>query len=64
MAPRLASSQLTMIRDMISSNTLTTLQMAKAAGCSKRSIKTISTVPTSDFLAMSEHLQFLAANRA
>jgi transposase len=43
MAPRLVSSQLTMIRDMISSKSLTTLQIAKAAGCSKRSIITIST---------------------
>jgi transposase len=31
-----------MIRDMISSKSLTTSQMAEAAGCSKRSIITIS----------------------
>lgn len=43
MAPRLASSQLVMIRDMISSRSLTTSQIAEAAGCSKRSIITIST---------------------
>lgn len=41
MAPRLASSQLVMIRDMTSSKSLTTSQMAEAAGCSKRSIITI-----------------------
>jgi transposase len=32
-----------MIRDMISSKSLSASQMAKAAGCSKRSIITIST---------------------
>lgn len=42
MAPRLAPSQLVMIRDMISSKSLTTPQMAEAADCSKRSIITIS----------------------
>ena len=42
MAPRLAASQLVMICDMISSKSLTTSQMAEAAGCSKRSIITIS----------------------
>lgn len=42
MAPRLAPSQLVMVRDMISSKSLTTSQMAVAAGCSKRSIITIS----------------------
>jgi transposase len=41
MAPRLAPSQLVMIRDMISSRSLTTSQMAEAAGCSKSSIITI-----------------------
>jgi transposase len=40
MAPRLAPSQLVMIRDMIDSRSLTTLEMAEAA--SKRSIITIS----------------------
>jgi hypothetical protein len=43
MAPRLASSQLEMIRDMISSKLLTTSQMSEAAGCSKRSIINIRT---------------------
>jgi transposase len=43
MAPRLAPSQLVMIRGMISSKSLTTSQMAEAAGCSKLSIITIST---------------------
>jgi transposase len=38
MAPRLAASQLKFIRDMICSGSLTTSQMAEAAGCSKRSI--------------------------
>ncbi|KAJ5708640.1 hypothetical protein N7488_008441 [Penicillium malachiteum] len=42
MAPRLTPSQLVMIRVMISSKSLTTSQMAEAAGCSKRSIITIS----------------------
>lgn len=42
MAPRLAPSQLVTIRDMIDSKSLTTSQMAEAAGCSKRSIITIS----------------------
>ncbi|THC87200.1 hypothetical protein EYZ11_013353 [Aspergillus tanneri] len=42
MAPRLAPSQLVMIRDMISSKSLTTSHMAEAAGCTKRSIITIS----------------------
>lgn len=42
MAPRLALSQLEMIRDMIISRSLTTSQMAEAVGCSKRSIITIS----------------------
>jgi hypothetical protein len=38
MAPRLAAFQLVIIRDMISSTSLTTSQMAEAATCSKRSI--------------------------
>lgn len=42
MAPRRATSQLVVIRDMITSRSLTTSQMAEAAGCSKRSIITIS----------------------
>jgi hypothetical protein len=42
MAPRLAPSQLVMIRDMIDSRSLATSEMAEAAGCSKRSIITIS----------------------
>lgn len=42
MAPRLAASQLEMIRDMINDKSLTTSQMAEAAGCSKHSIITIS----------------------
>jgi len=42
MAPRLAVSQLVMIRDIINSKSLTTSQMAEAAGCSKCSIITIS----------------------
>lgn len=42
MAPRLAVSKLETIRDMIISQSLTTSQMAEAAGCSKRSIITIS----------------------
>jgi transposase len=41
MAPNLAASQLELIRDMIHSKSLTTSQMAEAAGCSERSIKTI-----------------------
>jgi transposase len=41
MAPRLAASQLEFIRDMIISKSLTTSQIAKAAGCSKRSITNI-----------------------
>ena len=42
MAPRLAPSQLVMIRDMIDSRSLTTSEMHEAAGCSKHSIITIS----------------------
>lgn len=42
MAPRLAPSQFVMIRDMVSSKSLTTSRMAETAGCSKRSIVTIS----------------------
>ncbi|KAJ5858067.1 hypothetical protein N7455_008961 [Penicillium solitum] len=42
MAPRLPLSKLEMIQDMISSKSLTASQMAKAAGCSKRSIINIS----------------------
>jgi transposase len=42
MAPRLAPSQLVMIRDMINSRSLTTLEIAEAASYSKRSIITIS----------------------
>lgn len=42
MAPRLAPSQLVMIRHIFSSKSLTTSQMAEAAGCSKRLIITIS----------------------
>jgi hypothetical protein len=42
MAPRLAPSQLVMSRDTISSKFLTTSLMEEAAGCSKRSIITIS----------------------
>ena len=38
MAPNLAKSTLVLIYDMIASNELTTSQMAKAAGCSKRAI--------------------------
>lgn len=38
MAPNLAKSTLLLIHDMIASNELTTSQMAKAAGCSKRAI--------------------------
>jgi transposase len=41
MAPRLATSQLELIRDMNYSKSLTASQMAEAAGCSERSIKTI-----------------------
>jgi hypothetical protein len=36
MAPRLAPSQLVMIRDMIDSRSLATSEMAEVAGCSKR----------------------------
>lgn len=53
MAPRLAPSQLVMIRDMIESRSLTTSEMAEAAGCSKRSIITISN--NSECSAMFEH---------
>ncbi|KAJ5917546.1 hypothetical protein N7466_011100 [Penicillium verhagenii] len=42
MAPRLPPSKLEMIQNMISSKSLTTSQMAKAAECSKRSIINIS----------------------
>ncbi|KAJ6114074.1 hypothetical protein N7512_007519 [Penicillium capsulatum] len=42
MAPRLASAQLVMICDMISSTSQTTSQLVKAAGCRKWSIITIS----------------------
>jgi hypothetical protein len=42
MAPRPALSQLVMMHDMIVSKSLTTSLMAEAAGCSKRSIITIS----------------------
>lgn len=38
MAPNLAQSTLDLIHDMISSDELTTSQMAEAAGCSKRAI--------------------------
>lgn len=38
MAPNLAKSTLEFIHDMISSGELTTSQIAKAAGCSKRAI--------------------------
>jgi len=38
MAPNLAKSTLVLIHDMIASNELTTSQMAKAAGCSKRAV--------------------------
>ena len=38
MAPNLAKSTLVLIHDMISSDELTTSQMAEAAGCSKRAI--------------------------
>ena len=38
MAPNLAKSTLVLIHDMIASNKLTTSQIAKAAGCSKRAI--------------------------
>jgi transposase len=42
MAPRLPHAKLAMIQDMISSKSLTTSEMAKAAECSKRSIINIS----------------------
>ena len=42
LAPRLALSQPAMVRDMISSRSLTTSQMAEAAGCSKHLIITIN----------------------
>ncbi|KAJ5365326.1 hypothetical protein N7517_008212, partial [Penicillium concentricum] len=42
MAPRLPLSKLEMVQNMISSKSLTTSQMAKAAECSKRSIINIS----------------------
>lgn len=38
MAPNLAKSTFILIRDIISSNKLTTSQMAEAAGCSKQAI--------------------------
>jgi transposase len=41
MAPILAESQHVMIRDMILSNSLTSVDIAAAAGCSDRSIRTI-----------------------
>lgn len=41
--PRLAPSQLVMIRDMISSKSLTTSQITEAAGYGKCSIITINT---------------------
>jgi transposase len=41
MAPKLANSQHVMIRDMIQSGSLSTTDMAKAAGCSCRAIKRI-----------------------
>lgn len=41
MAPNLAASQHALIRDMILSKSLTTSQMADAAGCSERSIRAI-----------------------
>lgn len=41
MAPNLAASQHDLIRDMILSNSLTTAQMADAAGCSERSVRHI-----------------------
>jgi hypothetical protein len=43
MAPRLPLFQPELIRDMISSESLTTSQTAKVGGCSKRSIITIRT---------------------
>jgi hypothetical protein len=42
MAPNLASSKLQLIYNMISSNELSISQMAKAAGCSKRTIIRLS----------------------
>jgi transposase len=42
MAPNLAASKHELIRDMISSGELSTSQMAKTAGCSKRTILRIS----------------------
>jgi transposase len=41
MAPRLAASQHDMIRDMISSKSLKTIDMAAAADCSDRTIRNI-----------------------
>lgn len=60
MAPRLASSQLEMIHDMISSKSLTTSEMAEAAGRSKRSMSTFA--PIYDYLEMFELLRTLAAD--
>jgi hypothetical protein len=41
MAPRLAASQHDMISDMIASKSLKTIDMAAAAGCSDRTIRSI-----------------------
>lgn len=51
MAPNLAVSQHDLIRDMLLDGSLTSVDMAKIAGCSDRIIRNIATVLTFDCLA-------------